>query len=1269
VRKRRLFVAGVVLMVGVLMCALPALLSQHATNSRAVAQTNGSPAATREAAYRANNLGVALLEQFKHREGAEQFERALKLDPALALARINLAIALYNVPDAEAAAREAARSLTLAPDAPQALYILALVARSRNNTAEAIEAFRRVLQVDARDTGANVNLGQLYAQARNYTEAERAFRAALDSEPYNTTALYGLANVLLRSNKREEGQRLLQEFQTLRQSGAGTSLGTNYLEQGRYAEAVTSTGAEAGLVKRRTPEVVYTDATASVLPAATAKPSPPRANARRAPPRPAPRAAGQRSDTPVRWPPMSGSAALFDFDVDGDLDLFDAASGGQKLYRNDGGKFTDVTGNSGALATRAPTLGVAAIAGDYDNDAKPDLFVLHEGGAALYHNDGAGKFSDVTANAGIAPYPYISISAAFADVDHDGDLDLFIAGYTAPSEFNLTPRGLQTSGAGVAKNPPPDFPPAPNRLLRNNGDGKFTDVTAAAQVSGGTSNAIAVIPTDYDNRRDVDLLVVNYKGAPALYRNLRDGSFRDVAREAGLELKGYFMSAAVGDVNKDGFTDFFFGLYEAAGTFALSDGQGRFKLNPAPDATRHASSAQFLDYDNDGLLDLLTVGLDGASICRNLGDGWADVTERAVAQTLRRKSAPEKGEELRVLASGDLDVDGDTDLIIRDVTGRLHFGRNDGGSRNRSLRVRLAGRVSNRSGVEAKVEMRAGSLWQKLEVYAASPAPAPADIVFGLGQREAADAVRVIWPSGTVQAETDFTTTTTAAAAGVLNEQGSDPRTTTKDAPRTRAASSNATLTVIELDRKPSSCPYLYTWNGERFEFITDFMGGGELGYWLAPGVRAAPDTDEYVRIRGDQLEAREGRYELRVTNELEEVLFVDKLQLVAVAHPEETEVFPGEGLGSPLAAKFQLFATRNARPPARATDEHGHDMLSRIAELDRRYPEDFALEPIRGYAQEHALTLDLKESDEGGKRRNEGGGMNKKKHSSESSTPFIPHPSSLIPSSPRTLLLLTGWTDYAFSSDNVAAAHRGLSLRPPALQVKDARGRWRTVIEDIGIPVGRPQTVVTDLTGKFLSQSREVRIVTNMRIYWDQILVDTSNTATPTEPTQLVRLDPVRADLRWRGFSAQTSPDGREPFSYDYTRVSLFSPWKVFKGRYTREGDVRELLEAVDDMFVISRPGDELSIAFDADALKPLPRGWTRTFLLYADGYSKEMDINSASPEEVAPLPFHRMREYPYKSPETFPNTPAHLDYLERYNTRVVNAPLPKIETMKYER
>jgi hypothetical protein len=386
------------------------------------------------------------------------------------------------------------------------------------------------------------------------------------------------------------------------------------------------------------------------------------------------------------------------------------------------------------------------------------------------------------------------------------------------------------------------------------------------------------------------------------------------------------------------------------------------------------------------------------------------------------------------------------------------------------VRVNLAGKVSNRSGVGSKIEMRAGSLAQKLETYSASPAPAPADVIFGLGTRTVVDAIRVLWPAGIVQAETELANT----------------------------GSPVTVVTLTELDRKPSSCPYLYVWNGERFEFVTDFMGGGEMGHLDAPGSYNTPDPDEYVRIRSDQLRERNGRYELRVTNELEEAVFFDWLQLISVAHPAATQVYPNEGLTVP-PQPFKIHHTAGARPPLAAIDEHGHDVRSRIVDLDRMYADDFDLLPIRGYASDHELTLQL---DPGVSPR------------------------------ARMVLLLTGWTDYAWSSDNLAASQSGKSLRLPALQVKDRSGSWKTVIKNVGIPVGRPQTVVVDLTGKFLSASREVRIVTNMRIYWDQILFDTSH---GNFPVQVHRLDPVVADLRWRG-----SPSRRSSFRTSIGEVAM---------------------------------------------------------------------------------------------------------------------------------
>ncbi len=561
-----------------------------------------------------------------------------------------------------------------------------------------------------------------------------------------------------------------------------------------------------------------------------------------------------------------------------------------------------------------------------------------------------------------------------------------------------------------------------------------------------------------------------------------------------------------------------------------------------------------------------------------------------------------------LFAAGDIDNDGDTDILAGSSSGSLRLGRNDGGNANHSLHVNLTGKVSNRSGVGAKVEARSGSLVQKFETSSASPAVAPADVVFGLGKRLTADAVRVLWPAGIVQAETEIAKPANAT----------DPK----------KAASFVTLSVTELDRKPSSCPYLYAWNGNRFEFITDFMGGGEMGYLEEPGRHNIPDPDEYVRIRGDQLKERNGQYELRVTNELEEALFADRFQLIAIAHPQDLDVYPNEGMTDP-PRPFKLYTTRGAHPPIAAVDDHGNDVLARISHMDRQYPDDFRRDRIRGYADEHTLTMNL---DDG------------------------------VPAKTRTLLLLTGWTDYAWSSDNVAASQGGRTMTLPSLQVKDARGAWRTVIKDIGIPVGRPQTVTVDLTGKFLSKSREIRIVTNMRILWDQILVDTS---AADFRVRMSRLDPALATLRWRGYSREVSSDGREPFGYDYESVSFASPWKVMPGRYTRAGDVRELLLKSDDMFVISRPGDEISLSFDARKLPPLPAGWTRTFLLYADGFSKEMDINSASPDQLLPLPFHGMSKYPYAEPEAYPMTAARRAYIDRYNTRMVKAEVPSIDTV----
>jgi cytochrome c-type biogenesis protein CcmH/NrfG len=1088
------------------------LLCGSLLSAAIIGQSARQPANTqREDAYRHNNVGVARLEQYDYAGAGAEFRIALKLHPDLAIARLNLAIALLYDGQLEAAAREAQAAIDRMPSLQQPRFVLGLIARADNRPDEAVTLFQHVMNADPADAGSRVQLGQIRLAQRQFREAADLFTAALRIEPFNATAAYGLATALTRSGDRERGAAAMQRFQQLRDNPAAVTYATTYLEQGRYGEAIASTGLESELVDPAVPSITFVDATASMLPAGV---------------------------------PAARSVSLADIDADGDPDLLLVADDGVHVLRNVGRRFES--------ARVVPAKGATAVvAGDYDNDGIKDLLVLADR-VMLFRQDAAGAFHEV---AGALPAGLAGVrAAAFVDADHDGDLDVM---------------------AGA-------------RLLRNNGNGKFVDVTVEARLGEAGASPIAIVPTDFDNRRDVDLLLVGSGTAPALFSNQRDGTFRNAAADVGLPPAAAFTTVAVADINKDLAPDFFFGRSDAAGVFAMSAAGGRFALTSAPADTRGATASLFIDYDTDGLPDLFVWTPAGPRLWRSVGPRWVDASSPAMPAPLVSDRAT-----VTAVSAADLDGDGDQDLVLRLASGSVRVWRTDGAGRHPSVRVRLSARVSNRDAAGAKVDLRAGSLRQRIETYVTTPAVAPADIVFGLGSRARADVVRVLWPAGILQAETDVALPLT---------------------------------TIEELDRKPSSCPFLYTWNGSRFEFITDFLGGGELGYWVAPGVRNVPDPDEYVRIPAEQLRARNGQYELRMTNELEEALFVDRLQLVAVTHPAGVDVHPNEGLRSPaMRMPFALHTVRSPRPLSSATDGQGRDVRERLAARDRVYVDDFRLSAIQGYADEHAVTFDT----------------------------------GVRSSDARVLLLLTGWTDYAFSSDNVAAHQAGLAFKPPELQARDVSGAWRTVLPEIGLPVGRPQTVVVDVTPFTRTGAREFRIVTTLRVYFDQILVDVSSPAAVT----VERIDASSASLRWRGFSEEVRPDGRKPTSYDYDRVMPDAPWKLMPGRYTREGDVVPLLASADDQFVIAAPGDEIAVSFAADTLPALEDGFTRTFLLYAVGYSKEMNLHSSSPDVLEPLPFGGMSGYPYGLGEQYPDTPEHRRYREAYNTRVIGRGLPPLE------
>ena len=1140
--------------------------------------------AKREELYQKNNLGVALMEQYKHEEAVARFREALARDPNFVIGRINLALALYFLNDGRNATNEALAALKLVPESAAALYVLGASYKKDRLYTEALAAFDRLLKIDPQDPYTNIQVGQIHSASQQYAQAADYFRRALDSEPYNATAAYSLAQALIRSGKTVDGQQMLAKFQQLKAGGYATTLGLTYGEQGKYAEAVVTTGIEPGLLSGSGAKITYEATTTGLESRALSSFSPgiETVLGRRI-------GRGDFNEELKRQLiiPFSTSQSLADIDGDRQPDLIvngvdESGKPFLRLFGNSNGRMVDLTPRSGLSTDRYLS---GTVAGDFDNDGKTDLVAFGYRHLTIWRNQGDGTWSNQTEKVGLpASYDGWVLTAAWVDADHDGDLDLAVGNFASLDRF---PDGDSAIF-------PDDFSGGGKRLYRNNGNGTFVDITTQAGLGTDRSKTTAVTGTDYNNQRDIDLLFVNYGAPVQLFSNQRDGSFREVAARVGLAFNGRALSLGAGDLNKDNFIDYYFPSAMDGDQLYLSDGRGGFTRASLDQAAR-SHSAQMVDFDLDGVLDVIALTAGGVRLERGLGGSLAPPVDPGQPVRLRAS---------RGFGLGDLNGDGGDELIALSNENILTVLRPGGFGRN-FARLTVSGKTSNRSAIGTKVELRSGSLRQKLEIYAASPSPAatghvgPAGTVgtiFGLGFRTKVDAVQLFWPAGILQSELAV-------------------------APST---SSQPISQIDELDRKGTSCPILYAWNGEEYEFVTDFLGGSAIGALVAPGKYNRPDTDEYVRLTSQQLREKDGRLSLRLNNQLEEVIYFDAVKLLAIDHPDAVEVYPNERLlPGPPYPEFKLYSTRGARPPVTARDDQGRDILPLINTIDRRYPEDFARLPFKGYAREHAIELDL------GDIRNAG----------------------------KVLLLLTAWIDYADSTSNFAAAQAGERLITPYVQVRNRAGAWQTVIPQMGFPAGLPKTMTVDLTGKFLSSDSSVRIVTGMRIYWDQILVDTSVAEPGLRTTPLTAL---AADLHWRGFPREYTPDGRMPRLYDYQVIDPISPWKSHLGNYTRYGDVRELLTAPDDRYVVTRNGDELQVDFDARQLPPLRTGWRRTWLLYTDGFGKDMDIHSARPETIGELPFHKMKEYPYAGRESYPMTKKNLDYLEKYNTRVRRTDAP---------
>jgi Tfp pilus assembly protein PilF len=809
------------------------------------------------------------------------------------------------------------------------------------------------------------------------------------------------------------------------------------------------------------------------------------------------------------------------------------------LAWSDGGSLRLATGATLPLpGTRPAPLSANSIAvADLNYDFKADISIATQSGFRIYQQQDPAHFRDITLQskipAAVANASYTGVWAF--DIDLDGDLDLIL---------------------GAAHGEPV--------VLRNNGDGTFTQIHTFKGIDGLSAFAAA----DIDGDGDPDLAFIDAAGSLHVLLNQRLGAYR--AREVPSNVAAGIRAVSAADINGDGTLDLVL-LKNDSSVVRLS--QKGDSGDWESEELLHASGALpdrllLADLDNNGALDIIV----GDQVFLNDGKKFS-------ALPARLNIAPQ--------AIADLDSNGRLDLLGITSSGAPLKLLNHG-SKNyqwQVIRTRAAHATGdqriNSFGIGGEIEIRAGLLAQKQII--ASPA-----LHFGLGEHKSVQFARIVWPNGFVQAEFDL----------------------------------NSDQTVLAEQRIKGSCPMLFAWNGQQMQFLKDVgPWGSALGLNVNAQGTGIYGTREWFNIRGDQLAPQDGFYDLRITAEYWETYYMDHYSLLAIDHPIGSEIYTDERFALPSPAP-NLIATKVTKPFARATDDCGADVTELVRDLDNRFLDDFGRGQYQGLTREHWVELELPAG--------------------------APHTGSVY-------LVGQGWihdTDATIvkaQAQNSKAHPQGLSI-----QVPDATGRWLTVRDGLGFPKGRVKTVILDISGIFRPNApRKLRLCTNLEIYWDKLAWGAGFSGSPL---QMRRLGLAAADLRFRGFSLITKRDAHSPEipHYDVVEESDLR-WRDQEGYATRYGDVRELLEKIDDRYVITSPGDELRMKFAAlDAPAP---GWKRDFVLICDGWVKDGDYNSTFAGTILPLPYHTMKDY------VLPPTTLEADYAYRlhpedwrtYHTRYV--------------
>ncbi|HTD65994.1 MAG TPA: FG-GAP-like repeat-containing protein, partial [Candidatus Limnocylindria bacterium] len=712
------------------------------------------------------------------------------------------------------------------------------------------------------------------------------------------------------------------------------------------------------------------------------------------------------------------------------------------------------------------------------------------------------------------------------------------------------------------------------RVFRQFGPLLFTNVTSASGIPAALHDVRAVMMEDWNRDGIMDVIATRTEGAPLLLEKQRGG--RLVSRQPTNWVAGAVFSA--GDFDNDLRPDL---AVVSDGKISICFNGGERKEIRVERGTRNAereiSQMVAVDYDNDGWLDLWAVGKK-IRVWRNLGlSGFRE-------QTVQLGLDQFNGGAVSEVHFADFDKDCDSDVIVALANGGLRYLHNEGGNANSQVKVQMIGNRSNASGIGCKIEIATGGLRFIRTVHRL-----PVEV--GVGKYQKLDSFLVHWfnwPQGSAEVPVDC----------------------------------REPLFALELTIQEGSCPYVYAWDGKSFRFVTDILGAAPLGLPIAEGRYIESDPEEFVWIGNEQaFPTKDGSYQLQITEELREVLYLDEAKLVVVDHEPGTEVHSTDKLlpGKPFP-KGVLMTLHNEHPLQKAETLGGQEVNVSLKIVDGRRvsPPQLRVPQLRGLAEPHGVVLDFGPLD--------------------TSKPLV--------------LAMNGWLRFGGGMANIAASQDpSLPFPFPTLEVEVAPGIWKAVDVTVGAPAGKTKTILVDLEGKLEPGTRRLRLTEAFEIHWDRIALMEKK---PNAQTTITFISPSEADLHFRGFSPMQNLPPDWPLIPDYNIVSPNSYWTITPGGWcTRYGDVSELIASRDEGLALLNGGDELTLKFGVSSLPPKPAGSVREFFLYVDGWDKDSDFHVATGTQVEPLPFHGMNDQLYgreKRPE-YPSDALH----RKYNTRWV--------------